>query len=499
MSNGYYNATGNPQFLSRESSAQIQQEFSSIQTGFGKLPADARMIPNYVIDTGAPNAYAITLVPAPAGYVDGMVINFFTTNANTGASTVNVNALGAVPLVNLSAFALQANDIINPSVVSAMYKGGSFYLLSANDRGWVHGETWTGTHNFTGATISVATQAALNNSTDAASTAYADSAVAVEKARALGVEATLMPYAGGAFTGAVTVQAPTASGNPTTKNYTDSTFMPLAGGAFTGAVTVQAPTSSYNPATKTYVDSAIYSGGAAPVWVSGSTYTYGNVVFSPANFQTYRHVTASSAGTTDPSLDATNWAEVGGGGVLYLTYDNRGQLRSTPSSNGAQAVVDGIGLFIFSTSSTATDDDETAFAATGGVWLLEGASWDAAFAYWLPDYWDNLARIEDLESGATVPPPVSTLQTFQAKFLESTFSMTITSLASAASSSFTATVAGANLGDTVIVTPGNYIGPYVTFSAWVSAANTVTVELYNPSATSATLTASTWAIRVINQ
>lgn len=42
-------------------------------------------------------------------------------------------------------------------------------------------------------------------------------------------------------------------------------------------------------------------------WVSGTTYNAGQVVWSPANFLTYRRKT-TGAGTTDPSLDATNWA-----------------------------------------------------------------------------------------------------------------------------------------------------------------------------------------------
>ena len=128
-----------------------------------------------------------------------------------------------------------------------------------------------------------------------------------------------MPKAGGAFTGAVTVQAPTADANPATKKYVDDHIasdavqsveiaagtadgsvkltvdgaagkdvvvagwsklgtaaftdsdayataaqgakadaaMPKAGGAFTGAVTVQAPTADMNPTTKKYVDDQI--------------------------------------------------------------------------------------------------------------------------------------------------------------------------------------------------------------------------------------------------
>lgn len=42
------------------------------------------------------------------------------------------------------------------------------------------------------------------------------------------------------------------------------------------------------------------------VWVSGTTYSTGDLRYSPVSFQTYRRKTAG-AGTTDPSLDATNW------------------------------------------------------------------------------------------------------------------------------------------------------------------------------------------------
>lgn len=51
-------------------------------------------------------------------------------------------------------------------------------------RGLKGGETWTGTHVFTGATVTFATQTALDNSTKAATTAYADTADAVVAATA---------------------------------------------------------------------------------------------------------------------------------------------------------------------------------------------------------------------------------------------------------------------------------------------------------------------------
>jgi len=57
---------------------------------------------------------------------------------------------------------------------------------------------------------------------------------------------------------------------------------------------------------------------AATIWVSGTTYAVGANRFSPINFLTYRRKTAG-AGTTDPSLDSTNWALLTGLGDATLT------------------------------------------------------------------------------------------------------------------------------------------------------------------------------------
>jgi hypothetical protein len=44
------------------------------------------------------------------------------------------------------------------------------------------------------------------------------------------------------------------------------------------------------------------------VWISGTTYATGDLRYSPLDFQSYRRITAG-AGTTDPSLDVTNWSK----------------------------------------------------------------------------------------------------------------------------------------------------------------------------------------------
>jgi hypothetical protein len=76
-----------------------------------------------------------------------------------------------------------------------------------------------------------------------------------------------------------------------------------------GIATTQA-TNAANSATAA-ANSAASAGGV--LWVSGTSYAVGYVVYSPINFQNYRCIVATS-GTTDPSLDETNWVQLGGSG-----------------------------------------------------------------------------------------------------------------------------------------------------------------------------------------
>jgi len=55
-------------------------------------------------------------------------------------------------------------------------------------------------------------------------------------------------------------------------------------------------------------------------WISGTTYDEGDVVWSPANYQSYRRKT-NGGGTTDPSLDTTNWASIGVGEARTWTTE----------------------------------------------------------------------------------------------------------------------------------------------------------------------------------
>jgi len=77
-------------------------------------------------------------------------------------------------------------------------------------------------------------------------------------------------------------------------------------------------TNVYNNAVDAYnnaVSAAASASSAASTagvtkWISGTSYTEGNTVWSPIDFYTYRRK-ITGAGATDPSADTTNWINIG--------------------------------------------------------------------------------------------------------------------------------------------------------------------------------------------
>lgn len=95
------------------------------------LPETIRQsVPQYADDTGGANTYVMTLAPAATAYTKGMVVRFKVGNANTGASTLNVNALGAKAIKTRSGGDPAANDLLVGQLVEAYYDGTNFQISS---------------------------------------------------------------------------------------------------------------------------------------------------------------------------------------------------------------------------------------------------------------------------------------------------------------------------------------------------------------------------------
>jgi len=72
-------------------------------------------------DGGTGNAYAVTMTPAPSAYTEGMTVIFKPLASNTGACTLNVNALGVKSIKDRAGNDPQAGEICAGSYVMAIY------------------------------------------------------------------------------------------------------------------------------------------------------------------------------------------------------------------------------------------------------------------------------------------------------------------------------------------------------------------------------------------
>lgn len=84
----------------------------------------------YAADSGAADAYVITLTPAPSAYAAGQRFSFLAANANTGASTLNVNSLGTKTIKKLHDQDLEAGDIEASMIVDVVYDGTNLQMLN---------------------------------------------------------------------------------------------------------------------------------------------------------------------------------------------------------------------------------------------------------------------------------------------------------------------------------------------------------------------------------
>jgi hypothetical protein len=95
----------------------------------GDLATDYTKIISPVDDTGTANTYVITLTNTPTAYAKYQTFRFIAKTANTGASTLNVNGLGAKTLVKDVNVALVTGDILVGQIVTAVYDGTNFQII----------------------------------------------------------------------------------------------------------------------------------------------------------------------------------------------------------------------------------------------------------------------------------------------------------------------------------------------------------------------------------
>lgn len=112
----------------------IQTQYDASAAELIAHQAETAHVP-YAVATGAANTYAVTISPAPASYVEGLALAVKINTDNTGASTINVNGLGAKTIKKPNGNDVSAGNLKAGSIYSLRYNGTNFILQGSDAAG----------------------------------------------------------------------------------------------------------------------------------------------------------------------------------------------------------------------------------------------------------------------------------------------------------------------------------------------------------------------------
>jgi hypothetical protein len=107
---------------------------------------------NYAVDTGAANACVVALSPAVTALSDGLPVVFKVAATNTTATTLNLNGLGASPVVSATGAALDGNELTAGCIASVVWNASlsSWQLQASGEPGrLLNIQTFTATGTYT--------------------------------------------------------------------------------------------------------------------------------------------------------------------------------------------------------------------------------------------------------------------------------------------------------------------------------------------------------------
>lgn len=106
---------------------QLDTDFSVVAAAIN----DPNTYANFLVDSGStPNAYVVAFTGASAitSYVAGLSVVMYTTRINTGASTLVVNGLAPINILNPDDSPIAAGQIPANSIVQLIFDGTDFQL-----------------------------------------------------------------------------------------------------------------------------------------------------------------------------------------------------------------------------------------------------------------------------------------------------------------------------------------------------------------------------------
>ncbi len=110
----------------------IQDQFVSPYTLKQGPNLDQSGSKNYASTSGT-DTYTATIAPAITAYSTGQQFNINFANINTGASTINMNGLGAKSIITPDGLALTGAELLG--IMTLVYNGTSFQILGGSGAG----------------------------------------------------------------------------------------------------------------------------------------------------------------------------------------------------------------------------------------------------------------------------------------------------------------------------------------------------------------------------
>ncbi|GIO57928.1 hypothetical protein [Paenibacillus cineris] len=136
------NVCGLVNSLIRVDTAKFQKDWddfiASVQNQGFATPAYVNQrvsVGNYGATTNSSNAYSVTLNPAPTALVEGLRVTVKINVANTGASTLNVNGLGAKAIKKANGNDVVSGNLKANGVYTLIYDGASAFILQGEGGG----------------------------------------------------------------------------------------------------------------------------------------------------------------------------------------------------------------------------------------------------------------------------------------------------------------------------------------------------------------------------
>ena len=122
--------SNNPNFINENLTQKISQ--ATADTRYGQIGAIQNNQYGIGVDTGSANTYVATLSPAITSYTKGLKVSIVIANTNTGASTLNLNGVGAVAIKLPNITALIGGELIANMMANFEYDGTYFQLTNSN-------------------------------------------------------------------------------------------------------------------------------------------------------------------------------------------------------------------------------------------------------------------------------------------------------------------------------------------------------------------------------